>query len=59
MLPPFAAYHVPYISQQAREEVLEQYAAYLLQLDSTEPLRFPSLAHFDRQLHPLRSEVPA
>lgn len=59
VLPPFAAYHVPYISQQAREEILEQYADYLLQLESIEPLRFPSLADFDRHLHPLRSEVPA
>ncbi len=59
VLPPFAAYHVPYISQQAREEVLEQYADYLQRLDEVEPLQFPSLARFDRHLHPLPDEVPA
>ncbi|MBC9248804.1 NAD(P)H dehydrogenase [Pseudomonas alcaligenes] len=58
VLPPFAAYHVPYISQQGREDILEQYADYLLQLESLEPLGFPSLADFDRHLHPLRSQVP-
>ncbi|MEK1907863.1 MAG: NAD(P)H-dependent oxidoreductase [Pseudomonas sp.] len=60
VLPPFAACHVPYISQQAREEILEQYSDYLQRLDDVQPLVFPSLANFDRHLHPLRSpqEVP-
>lgn len=60
VLPPFAAYHVPYISQEAREEILRGYGDYLLQLEFTEPLSFPSLADFDRALHPLsRQEMPA
>jgi NAD(P)H dehydrogenase (quinone) len=61
VLPPFAACHVPYINQQARVELLERYRDYLLQLDSTAPLHFPSLADFDRQLQPLhnKEEVPA
>ena len=60
VLPPFPAYHVPYISQQAREDILDQYRDYLLNLDEQQPLPAPSLANFDRHLHPLRaSEVPA
>ena len=59
VLPPFAAYHVPYISAEARGVILDQYRDYLLRLESIEPLRFPSLADFDRGLHPLRPEVPA
>jgi NAD(P)H dehydrogenase (quinone) len=61
VLPPFAACHVPYISQPARAEILEQYRDYLQRLDTVEPLVFPSLANFDRQLQPLadKAQVPA
>ncbi|WP_137973794.1 NAD(P)H-dependent oxidoreductase [Pseudomonas sp. F(2018)] len=59
VLPPFPACHVPYISQEAREEILRRYGDYLLQLEFAEPLSFPSLADFDRGLHPLQQEVPA
>lgn len=61
VLPPFAAYHVPYIAAQARADILRGYGDYLLQLESTEPLVFPSLADFDHGLNPLpsRAEVPA
>ncbi|MBB1518716.1 NAD(P)H-dependent oxidoreductase [Aquipseudomonas guryensis] len=61
VLPPFAAYHVPYVSADSREEILEQYRDYLRRLDTVEPLAFPSLADFDRQLQPLnnRERVPA
>ena len=59
VLPPFAAYHVPYVSPEARGVILDQYRDYLLRLESVAPLRFPSLADFDRGLHPLRPEVPA
>jgi NAD(P)H dehydrogenase (quinone) len=59
VLPPFAAYHVPYVSQDAREGILRQYGDYLARLDDLRPLRFPSLADFDRALRPLAQEVPA
>jgi NAD(P)H dehydrogenase (quinone) len=59
VLPPFAAYHVPYISSGARGVILEQYRTYLLGLENIEPLRFPSLADFDRGLRPLGQQVPA
>ncbi|WP_220811220.1 NAD(P)H-dependent oxidoreductase [Pseudomonas paralcaligenes] len=59
VLPPFAAYHVPYVSQEARADILRQYGDYLGRLDDLQPLRFPSLANFDRALRPLGQEVPA
>ncbi|WP_394559921.1 NAD(P)H-dependent oxidoreductase [Aquipseudomonas alcaligenes] len=59
VLPPFAAYHVPYISAEARGVILDQYRDYLLGLESLPPLPFPSLADFDRGLNPQRQEVPA
>ena len=61
VLPPFAAYHVPYVSANTREEILEQYSDYLDSLDQLKPLTFPSLSRFDRHLHPLpdNQQVPA
>lgn len=59
VLPHFAAYHVPYISPEARAMILDQYRIYLLGLESLEALSFPSLADFDRGLRPLCQQVPA
>lgn len=61
VLPPFAACHVPYIDPPARAAILERYRDYLQRLDQVEPLAFPSLADFDRQLQPLanKEQVPA
>ncbi|SSS46855.1 modulator of drug activity B [Acinetobacter baumannii] len=53
VLPPFIAYHVPYISQEARETILEDYVTYLTHLDQLEPLKFPKLEEFDEKLYPL------
>ncbi|WP_204348268.1 hypothetical protein, partial [Stenotrophomonas maltophilia] len=52
VLPPFIAYHVPYISQEARETILEDYVTYLTHLDQLEPLKFPKLEEFDEKLYP-------
>jgi NAD(P)H dehydrogenase (quinone) len=52
VLPPFIGYHVPYISQEAREQVLEDYKAYLKNLDNATPLQFPTLDQFDDKLYP-------
>ena len=59
VLPPFAAYHVPYIDAAARRQLLDEYRDHLLNLDQLTPLAMPSLADFDRQLHPLTREVTA
>ncbi|MDW7493684.1 hypothetical protein [Klebsiella pneumoniae] len=53
VLPPFIAYHVPYISQEARETILEDYVTYLTHLDQLEALKFPKLEEFDEKLYPL------
>jgi Putative NADPH-quinone reductase (modulator of drug activity B) len=52
VLPPFAAYHVPYIGHDARAQILEAYRAYLRRLDTLEPLRFPRIDDFDERLYP-------
>ncbi len=53
VLPPFFAFHVPYISAEARRETLEQYESHLKGLETLQPLRFPSLDDFDEALYPL------
>lgn len=51
---PFAAYHVPYISQEARVEMLEQLDDAVKTLAVRPMLSFPSLDNFDSQMNPLR-----
>ena len=53
VLPAFVAYHVPYISQEARSELLAQYRQHLRSLDTLQALQFVSLKQFDEKLHPL------
>ncbi|NLX16357.1 MAG: NAD(P)H-dependent oxidoreductase [Ramlibacter sp.] len=57
VLPPFAAYHVPYISHEARCAILDDYRDYLGRLDTLEPLSFPRMSDFDERLHPLPCSV--
>ncbi|MFM0504792.1 NAD(P)H-dependent oxidoreductase [Paraburkholderia caffeinilytica] len=52
VLPPFVAWHVPYIKPEQRTEMLEQYRQRLRQIDSLEPLQFPSMDDFDDMLRP-------
>ncbi len=52
VLPPFIAYHVPYISNEARAAYLEKYLHHLQMLDRMAPLTFPSMNDFDEKLHP-------
>ena len=52
VLPPFAAYHVPYVDDAERRRILESYRAYLRRLDRLEPLAFPRLEQFDDRLYP-------
>ena len=53
VLPPFIAYHVPYISQEARQQILRNYAKHLQSLDQLDALVFPKLEQFDERLYPL------
>ncbi|MDP3845120.1 MAG: NAD(P)H-dependent oxidoreductase [Pseudomonas sp.] len=53
VLPPFVAWHVPYISQEARQAYLASYETRLQRLSDDRPLQFPTLAQFDDKLYPL------
>ncbi|MNV91469.1 Flavodoxin-like fold protein [compost metagenome] len=59
VLPPFVAFHVPYITQAAREGYLEQYRQHLRTLDQRAPLAFPSLDDYDEVLRPKHSAAHA
>lgn len=53
VLEPFVAWHVPYISEEARGNFLRAYRARLENLEQDVPLRFPRLEQFDALLQPL------
>ncbi|WP_236186628.1 NAD(P)H-dependent oxidoreductase [Pseudomonas protegens] len=53
VLDPFVAWHVPYISQEAREAFLHSYHQRLQHLAHDQPLVFPRLDQFDEALYPL------
>lgn len=53
VLEPFAAYHVPYISDEARAQVMDDFDACLRNLDERAALPMPSLDNFDPQMNPL------
>ena len=53
VLEPFVAWHVPYISDEARKDFLRSYQQRLAHLSDDQPLVFPRLAQFDEALYPL------
>lgn len=53
VLEPFVAWHVPYISAEARADFLRGYRQRLEGLADDQPLVFPKLAQFDEALYPL------
>ena len=53
VLAPFYGYHVPYISQEAREAVLDDFRTQLRDIAKRETLVMPSLASFDAEMKPL------
>lgn len=54
VLAPFAAYHVPYISNEARVEILDQLDAAIDTLDTRVRITYPSLDNFDAQMNPIK-----
>lgn len=52
VLPFFAAYHIPYLKPEAREQIMQDYRAHLARLPELEPLRFPRMSEFDEKLYP-------
>ncbi|WP_191831710.1 NAD(P)H-dependent oxidoreductase [Pseudomonas fluorescens] len=53
VLEPFVAWHVPYISEQARKDFLHSYQQRLQHFSDDQPLAFPRLSQFDEALYPL------
>ena len=53
VLPSFVGFHVPYLKQEERAAILENFRAHLAKLDSLTPLSFPKLGDFDAQMRPL------
>jgi len=53
VLQPFVAWHVPYISDEARQEFLTNYQQRLEHVSDDLPMQFPRLAQFDEALYPL------
>lgn len=51
---PFVAWHVPYITEDARRMILQEWRRRLNSLDAEGVLRFPSLDDFTDDLHPRR-----
>ena len=52
VLPPFIAYHVPYIKDEDRMNIIENFEDYLNNIDQFTPLEFPKLENFDEKLYP-------
>lgn len=59
VLEPFVAWHVPYISDEARQQFLVDYTQRLQNVSDEQPLVFPKLSQFDEQLYPLRKPAAA
>ncbi len=57
VLPPYIAWHVPYIDDAARRQILGDYRGQLQQLDSVQPLAMPSLSDYDSVMRPLRPDA--
>ncbi len=57
VLRPFVAYHVPYISDEARGGILSAYRRYLGDLPAIPALEFPSMDDFDERLHPRKADA--
>ena len=53
VLPPFVGWHIPYLSDEARNQAMEAWKDRLQSLDADVPLEFPRLADYDDRLRPL------
>lgn len=53
VLEPFIAYHVPYVSDEARQDVLHSLQSQLAAVESRATIPLPTLADFDDRLRPL------
>lgn len=56
VLPPFVAYHVPYLKAPERAAIMQAWQAHLDKLDALVPLQMPSLDGYDATMHPIRPQ---
>jgi NAD(P)H dehydrogenase (quinone) len=54
VLPPFVAWGPAHVGEEERKQYLEQYKQRLLTLETTTPIRYPSLADYDPQTFQLK-----
>jgi len=59
VLPPFIGWHVPYVSDEARQQILETWRSRIRSVADATPLQFPSLADYDDKLYPLTADSNA
>lgn len=52
VLPYFAAYHIPYLKPEAREQIMKDYQAHLDGINEMTPMAFPKMSDFDEKLYP-------
>jgi len=52
ILPPFIAWHVPYVADEVRQTYLSDYRRYLAGLEALEPLKLPRLDEYDERFQP-------
>ncbi|KQB52567.1 NAD(P)H dehydrogenase [Pseudomonas endophytica] len=57
VLQPFVAWHVPYISDQARQDFLRSYQQRLEHIADDLPLEYVKLSQFDEALYPLANNA--
>lgn len=60
VLKPFVGWHIPYVSNDERELVMNAWRTRLQALEGeSELLEFPNMSEYDDRLHPLPDAVPA
>lgn len=50
VIPPFVAWHVPYISEEARGKIMSDFRRYLQSIHTAKPMEFPSLQDFNQDM---------
>ena len=57
VLPPYVGYHVPYLSHEARTDILQDFRRHAADWQQHTPLTMPVLAAFDREMRRLPSAL--
>lgn len=58
VLKPFYGFHIPYLQQEQREKIMQEYRTRLKNVFNETPLAFPSLEDFDDQLYLVDKNKP-